>query len=261
MQDETRNSMKRKLYENDDDNDGNNVLSLLIGNIYDATTTNGSTNNFSNNDHQDHGTDRHYHHPKQQLASPKAKRILQLYDDEVDNNSKDTLDDVIDKPLSHSSQEEYSSNGIHDTKAGVCSNGHTSVTTTKQAQEHQQQQHTYQVRSLTALYRDNRRTNDEIHSSINLGPIITCIIDTPPMQRLRGLKQLGCAEYVYMNVNHNRFEHSLGVASLAETLCRKICTQQPSLLCTEKDILCVQLAGMICSLYLCYMIVFFSRVL
>ena len=101
----------------------------------------------------------------------------------------------------------------------------------------------YQVRSLTALYRDSRRTNDEIHSSISFGPVMTCLIDTPPMQRLRGLKQLGCAEFVYMNCNHNRFEHSLGVAHLAESLCRRIRIQQPSLQCTEKDVLCVQIAG------------------
>jgi hypothetical protein len=90
-----------------------------------------------------------------------------------------------------------------------------------------------------------RRTNDEIHSSIQLGPVLTCILDTPPMQRLRGLKQLGTAEYVYVNVNHNRFEHSLGVAALAETLCQKIRCNQPSLHCTAKDVLCVQLAGLL----------------
>ena len=101
----------------------------------------------------------------------------------------------------------------------------------------------FKLREITSCYCDKRRTNDEIHSSVHLGPVLTCILDTPPMQRLRGLKQLGTAEYVYVNVSHSRFEHSLGVAVLAETLCQKIRTSQPSLKCTAKDVLCVQLAG------------------
>lgn len=90
-----------------------------------------------------------------------------------------------------------------------------------------------------------RQTNDEIHSSIDLCPVTTAILDTPPMQRLRGLKQLGTAELVYNNTNHNRFEHSLGVAHLAAKMCRQIRDRQPGLQCTEKDILCVKLAGLL----------------
>lgn len=101
----------------------------------------------------------------------------------------------------------------------------------------------FMLREITSCYCDKRRTNDEIHSSVQLGPVLTAILDTPPMQRLRGLSQLGTAEFVFVNANHNRFEHSLGVALLAETLCQKIRKNQPSLRCTAKDVLCVQLAG------------------
>ncbi|GKY93885.1 hypothetical protein MPSEU_000355400 [Mayamaea pseudoterrestris] len=89
-----------------------------------------------------------------------------------------------------------------------------------------------------------RRTNDEIHSSIELDPVTGALLDTPFMQRLRGLKQLGTADFVYINVNHNRLEHSLGVAHLAERLCRVIQNKQPQLGCTCKDVLCVKLAGL-----------------
>jgi deoxynucleoside triphosphate triphosphohydrolase SAMHD1 len=70
------------------------------------------------------------------------------------------------------------------------------------------------------------------------------MLDTPQMQRLRDIKQLGTAEHVYMNVNHNRFEHCMGVAHLAERMCQRIRTTQPCLRCTAKDVLCVQLAGL-----------------
>ncbi|MBX5326686.1 MAG: HD domain-containing protein [Candidatus Bathyarchaeia archaeon] len=45
------------------------------------------------------------------------------------------------------------------------------------------------------------------------------IIDSFPLQRLRMLRQLAGAEYVYPAANHTRFEHSLGVMYLAGVLC------------------------------------------
>ena len=181
------------------------------------------------------------------ITSPMAKRVLHMNDDDDDhhhqkkkNRSGDQNDDI-----QHETSD--STTSLPSTAQALSSLASTIPETQQplpQQRRRRQQQHNYQVRSLTALYRDNRRTNDEIHSTINLGPVVTCILDTPPMQRLRFLKQLGCADFVYMNVNHNRFEHSLGVSHLAETLCRKIRIQQPSLQCTEKDVLCVQLAGM-----------------
>jgi HD superfamily phosphohydrolase len=74
---------------------------------------------------------------------------------------------------------------------------------------------------------------------------MTTLIDTRPFQRLRHVKQLSTAEYVYVNANHNRFEHSLGVAHLAQLLCRRVQARQPNLECTDKDVLCVKLAGLL----------------
>ncbi len=88
------------------------------------------------------------------------------------------------------------------------------------------------------------RTNDDIHTSINLDPLTLAFLDTPQLQRLRGLNQLGVADYVYMNARHSRFEHSLGVAHLAETMASSLARRQPSLKITEKDIMCIKLAGL-----------------
>ncbi|MCA9160132.1 MAG: HD domain-containing protein, partial [Planctomycetales bacterium] len=41
------------------------------------------------------------------------------------------------------------------------------------------------------------------------------ILDTPSMQRLRRISQLGLVSYVYPGAVHTRFEHSLGVYRLA----------------------------------------------
>ena len=89
------------------------------------------------------------------------------------------------------------------------------------------------------------RTNDDIHSSILLCPVTRAFLSTPHMQRLRGLKQLGTVEHVYVNATHTRFEHSLGVMYLAEQLSRQLQRRQPKLGITDKDVLCVKLAGLL----------------
>jgi deoxynucleoside triphosphate triphosphohydrolase SAMHD1 len=71
------------------------------------------------------------------------------------------------------------------------------------------------------------------------------IIDTSQFQRLRGLFQLGTSEQTYMNANHRRFEHSIGVAHLAKRMVERIRKRQPQLNITEKDVLCVKLAGLL----------------
>ncbi len=47
------------------------------------------------------------------------------------------------------------------------------------------------------------------------------VIDSFPLQRLRRLRQLAGAEFVYPGANHTRFEHSIGVMYLAGLLVGK----------------------------------------
>ncbi|MFB6132941.1 MAG: HD domain-containing protein [Halanaeroarchaeum sp.] len=56
---------------------------------------------------------------------------------------------------------------------------------------------------------------DSVHDHIEVGGVAAALMDTPPVQRLRRVSQLGTASLVYPSANHTRFEHSLGVYHLA----------------------------------------------
>ncbi len=56
---------------------------------------------------------------------------------------------------------------------------------------------------------------DTVHDHIEIGGVAADLLDTPAVQRLRHVKQLGTVQLVYPSANHTRFEHSLGVYHLA----------------------------------------------
>lgn len=102
----------------------------------------------------------------------------------------------------------------------------------------------FHLKKLT-YYGDKIQTNDEVHQSIELCPVMKALVDTEVFQRLRHIKQLGTSEYLYDCANGNRFQHSLGVATLAEKMTKTIKEEQPLLGATDKDVLCVKLAGLL----------------
>lgn len=57
---------------------------------------------------------------------------------------------------------------------------------------------------------------DSVHDYIEVEDVALALLDTPPVQRLRHIKQLGTVTLVYPSANHTRFEHSLGVYHLAD---------------------------------------------
>lgn len=56
---------------------------------------------------------------------------------------------------------------------------------------------------------------DPVHGYVKLDSLASELSETPQMQRLRWIKQLGLASLVYPGANHTRFEHSLGTYHLA----------------------------------------------
>jgi len=57
---------------------------------------------------------------------------------------------------------------------------------------------------------------DSVHDHIAVEGVTAALLDTPPVQRLRRVSQLGTVTFVYPSANHTRFEHSIGVAHLAD---------------------------------------------
>lgn len=60
-----------------------------------------------------------------------------------------------------------------------------------------------------------RVIRDCVHGDIELTAEQVRILDTPQMQRLRGIKQLGTAYLVYPTALHTRFDHCVGTCRLA----------------------------------------------
>lgn len=89
-----------------------------------------------------------------------------------------------------------------------------------------------------------RIIKDPIHDLIEVGPRLSVFLDTRQFQRLRNIKQLGTSYYVWPGASHNRYEHCLGVAHLARTLATNLQMKQPELGITDRDIECVELAGL-----------------
>lgn len=58
------------------------------------------------------------------------------------------------------------------------------------------------------------------------------IIDSPPIQRLRDIFQVGSASYVFPSATHNRFEHSLGTSIVATKVFDSLVLREESRLST-----------------------------
>ncbi len=57
--------------------------------------------------------------------------------------------------------------------------------------------------------------HDPVHGAIQADELEWLLIQSRPLQRLKGIKQLGLVEAVYPGANHTRFEHSLGTMYVA----------------------------------------------
>lgn len=60
--------------------------------------------------------------------------------------------------------------------------------------------------------------NDPVWGSLTIYPFEIVILDSPLLQRLRRIRQLGVVHWVYPGANHTRLEHSLGTVHLIQKI-------------------------------------------
>lgn len=70
--------------------------------------------------------------------------------------------------------------------------------------------------------KDHKIIHDSVHGSIRVNGPALSLIETPELQRLHSIHQLGLAYLVYPGANHTRFEHSLGTFAVARRICTSL---------------------------------------
>lgn len=83
------------------------------------------------------------------------------------------------------------------------------------------------------MNRDTKYIRDTIHGNIKIYDIFNQLLDTPELQRLYHVKQLGFAHLVFPGAHHTRFEHSLGAYKIAQDVAStlELDTEQTTLVC------------------------------
>lgn len=79
----------------------------------------------------------------------------------------------------------------------------------------------------TSLSNKGKEIFDSIWGSVKLSPIEVLIIDSPLIQRLKNIKQLGYAYQVYCNADYNRFAHTIGVVETSKRITEIISEKVP----------------------------------
>lgn len=68
------------------------------------------------------------------------------------------------------------------------------------------------------LLRPAKTITDPVHGDVHVNHLESMFLDSPPMQRLRRVRQLGTAHLVYPGATHTRFSHALGAVRAAQDL-------------------------------------------
>lgn len=91
--------------------------------------------------------------------------------------------------------------------------------------------------------------NDPIYGCIGLSELEVRLLDTRAMQRLRRIRQMGFASYVFPSGEHSRFVHSLGVLCIIGKMCdslyKRYCSRDDGVKFTLEDVRQVRIAALL----------------
>lgn len=76
--------------------------------------------------------------------------------------------------------------------------------------------------SIKLSCRNTKNFYDSVWGTIEINQGEIFILDSPLLQRLRYIKQLGMADLLYSSANHNRYSHTLGVLQTADVMAERI---------------------------------------
>src|SRR3954447_22196067 len=96
-----------------------------------------------------------------------------------------------------------------------------------------------------AQSRDFEVIRDPLWDNIRLDAGAVGVLDSPPMQRLRYIRQLGHAFLVYPGATHTRFEHALGAYHLTKRALGSLDERGELTRVPEEDCRAVRLAALL----------------
>nr|MBN2277408.1 hypothetical protein [candidate division Zixibacteria bacterium] len=72
---------------------------------------------------------------------------------------------------------------------------------------------------------NNKIITDSVHGSIGISALEQEIINTQTFQRLKKIKHLGLASFVFPAAEHTRFTHSIGVLHIMSKMIERLCEE------------------------------------
>ena len=94
-------------------------------------------------------------------------------------------------------------------------------------------------------YSEIKVIHDPVWGTVKFYPWELQIMDSPFLQRLRNVNQLGLAVYTYPSAHHSRFEHTLGVVALVTRMAESVNDSSGSALVSPDDMNKLRLAALL----------------
>ena len=90
-----------------------------------------------------------------------------------------------------------------------------------------------------------KRVADPVYETVGLSELEVRVVNTSVFQRLRTIKQLGLAHFVFPGADYSRFSHSLGVCHVTGRILEALQNSNAGDLLKDKDIILYRLAGLL----------------